>query len=160
MKLDKKDLQIIQLLEENGRTQLTDLAKAVGLSIDSTHKRLKKLIANKTIFIKALVDPKAIGYELIANVQIKLNNISEDELNKFIAYLKSHQNVIELISILGDYDITCVIIAKNTEELDTISREIRNKFKLVIADWHSVINLKVHKFEEYDLDGLFKRIKS
>ena len=156
MELDKRDRQLIGLLQENGRAQLTDLAKALGLSIDSTHKRLKKLIANKAIFIKALVYPKAIGYDLIANVQIKLNNISEEELTKFIAYLKSHPNVIELLSILGDYDITCVFIAKNTEELETTYREVRYKFKSLIADWRSVINLKLHKFEEYDLEGLFK----
>lgn len=159
-KLDKRDRQLIGLLQTNGRAQLTDLAKALGLSIDSTHKRLKKLIANKVIFIRALVDPAALGYGLIANVQIKLNNISEEELTKFIAYLKSHPNVIELFSILGDYDITCVFIARTTEELETIYREVRYKFKTMIADWHSVINLKMHKFEEYDLDGLFKEPKA
>ncbi len=154
--LDNRDKQLIMLLQENGRAQLTDLAKALGLSIDSTHKRLKKLIANGTVYIKALVDPKAIGHELVATVQIKLNNISEEELTKFIAYLRAHPNVIELISILGDYDITCVIIAKTTNQLEMIYREIRHRFRNLIADWHSVINLKVHKFEEYDVTELLK----
>ncbi len=40
---------------------------------------------------------------------------------------------------------------QNTEELEIISREIRQKFKDLIADWKSVINLKVHKFEEYNI---------
>jgi DNA-binding Lrp family transcriptional regulator len=159
MELDGRDQKLIGLLQENGRAQLTALAKALNLSIDSTHKRLKRLIANKVIYIRAQVAPKTIGFDLIANVQIKLSNVSDEELNRFIAYLRSHPNVTELISILGDYDITCVFIAKNTEQLETIYREVRHKFKDLIVDWHSVINLKIHKFEEYALSELMKAAK-
>jgi len=45
MTLDKRDQQLIDQLQKNGREALTKLAKDVGLSIDSTHKRLKKLLA-------------------------------------------------------------------------------------------------------------------
>ena len=152
MALDKKDMLLLEVLQKNGRESLTNIARTLNLSIDSTHKRLKKLhklgvISRFGIFI----NPKALGYELVANVQIKLNNVSEEELEKFISFLKSHNNVIELISTLGDYDITCVIIAKNTEELEFTFRYIRQKFRNLISDWSSVINLKVHKFEEYKL---------
>tara|TARA_Y100000310_G_C20643428_1_gene795243 strand:- start:342 stop:794 length:453 start_codon:yes stop_codon:yes gene_type:complete len=148
--MDKKDKQLLTLLQKNSRESLTKLSKSINLSIDSTHKRIKKLqekgvIGRFSIFI----DPKAMGYDLVANTQIKLKNISEKELNTFLAHLKAHNNVIELITTLGEYDITCVIIAKNTEELELISRQIRQRFKNLIADWKSVINLKVHKFEEY-----------
>ena len=148
--MDNKDRLLLELLQKNSRESLTSLAKALNLSIDSTHKRLKKLHDNGIITrFGIFIDPKAIGYDLVANVQIKLQNISEEELNKFISYLKAHKNVIELITILGDYDITCVLIAKDTQELEFISRHIRQKFKDLIADWRSVINLVVHKFEEY-----------
>jgi len=150
MGLDQKNKHLLELLQDNGRASLTDLSKALGLSIDATHKRLKKLHAGGIIAkFGIFINPKALGYDLVANVQIKLQNISEDELDKFILFLKNHKQVIELITVLGDYDLTCVIIAPNTEELERISREIRQKFKSLIADWRSVINLKVHKFEEY-----------
>ena len=154
MNLDNKDKQLLTLLQENSRSSLTELSKALNLSIDSTHKRLKKLIKEEIVYFHALIDPKKIGYDLIVNIQIKLNNISEEELTKLINFLKNHPRVIELISILGDYDLTCVIIAKNTIELEELSREIRQKFKNIIADWRTVINLKIHKFEEYDLKNL------
>ena len=150
VKLDKRDKQLLMLLQKNGRESLTKLARALNLSIDSTHKRLKKLHASGAISkFGIFIDPKVLGYDLVVNVQIKLHNISEIELDKFISYLKNHENVIELISTLGDYDLTCVIIAENTEQLEEISRKIRQDFKDLIADWKSVINLKVHKFEEY-----------
>ena len=139
-----------ELLIKQGREQFKSLAKSIGLSIDSTKKRIEKLKKFEIIDrFSIFINPKQLGYDLIANIQIKLQNISEDELNKFLVYLKSHDNVIELITTLGEYDLTCVIIAKNTNELEEISRNIRQKFRNLIADWKSVINLKVHKFKEY-----------
>ncbi|RJQ17969.1 Lrp/AsnC family transcriptional regulator [Candidatus Woesearchaeota archaeon] len=148
--MDVKDKKLLAMLQVNGRISLTELAKTVNLSIDSTHKRLKKLQENGIIAkFGIFIDPKSLGYELVANIQIKLHNISEEQLDKFLGFLREHDNIIELITTLGDYDITCVIIAKNTEELELLSRKIRQEFKELIADWKSVINLKVHKFEEY-----------
>ncbi len=152
--MDNKDKKLLNILQDNGRESLTNLAKALNLSIDSTHKRMKKLVNNGIAHHRTLVDPKKIGYDLVANVQIKLHNIGELELKKFISHLKSHPRIVELISIIGDYDLTCVIIAKNSEDLEEVSRKIRHEFKELIADWKVVINLKVYKFEEYDMMGL------
>ncbi len=150
MALDNKDKLLLEILQRNGRESLTNIAKAVKLSIDSTHKRIKKLHENGIIAkFGIFINPKALGYDLVANIQVKLQNITEEELNKFISFLTHHKNVIELISILGEYDLTIVIIAKNTEEYELISRNIRQQYKNLIADWKSVVNLKVYKFEEY-----------
>lgn len=150
IKIDSKDKILLDELQKNSRESLTNLAKKVKLSIDSTNKRIKRLhetgvISQFSIFI----DSRKLGYDLIANVQIKLNNISEEELNKFIYHLKAHNNVIDIITLLGDYDVTAVIIAENASEFEEISRTIRQKFRNIIADWHSVINLKCYKLEEY-----------
>lgn len=148
--MDAKDKKLLELLQKNGRESLTNLSKAVKLSIDATNKRIKKLHEAGIIHrFGIFINPKAMGYDLVATVQIKLNNISEEELNRLISYLKAHKNVIELITLLGEYDVACVLIAKNTEEMDSLFREIRQKFKSLIAGWRSEINLKVHKFEEY-----------
>jgi len=153
--MDKKDKKLLELLQQNSRLSLTTLAKAVNLSIDSTHKRMKKLQAEGIIARYGIfVDPKALGYELVVNAQIKLHNTSEEEYARLISYLKAHPNVTEVISVLGDFDLTCVFIAKDTASYESISREVRSKFKTIITDWKSVINLKVHKFEEYDMERL------
>ncbi|MDI6737633.1 MAG: Lrp/AsnC family transcriptional regulator [Nanoarchaeota archaeon] len=148
--MDSKDKHLLLLLQKNSREQLKILAKQIGLSIDSTKKRIEKLRKNGIISkFGAFIEPKSAGYGFIANVQIKLHNISEEELAKFTSYLKAHKNVTTLITTLGDFDITCVLIAKNTQEMDSLFREIRHRFKNIIADWKSVINLNVYKFEEY-----------
>lgn len=147
--LDEKDKKILEALQYDSRKTLKKIAKEIGLSIDSTHKRLKKLREGGILYLRGLVDPRKIGFPLTTDVCIKLQNIKEEEYNKLIGYLKNHQRVTSLFSVMGDYDLICVIMTKNAHELEKISREIRQKFSNLIADWKSLFVVKVHKFEEY-----------
>tara|TARA_Y100000310_G_C20439538_1_gene695390 strand:+ start:374 stop:859 length:486 start_codon:yes stop_codon:yes gene_type:complete len=149
--LDEKDKKILMLLQEDGRMQLTVIARKVNLSIDSVHKRIKEMKRKEIFHTGIFIDPRNIGYPLVADVKIKLMNISDIEKKKFIDYLVGHPRIIDLLSIMGDYDLTCVIVAKDTNELDEVSMEIRQKYRELIADWKAVLVLKTHKFEYYDL---------
>ncbi|MFA6888089.1 MAG: Lrp/AsnC family transcriptional regulator [Candidatus Woesearchaeota archaeon] len=154
MELDKKDRKILNLLQKDSRMMLKDIAKAVNLSIDSTHKRMKKM-QNEGIYRSTiLIDPIKIGYPLVVDIKIKLKDIDDEKLTTLMNYLKAHPNVIELFFASGDYDITAPIIARNYDELNEISLEIRKKFKDIISDWKSALNLKVYKFEEYNMEKL------
>ncbi|MDP3916936.1 MAG: Lrp/AsnC family transcriptional regulator [Nanoarchaeota archaeon] len=153
--MDKKDKKLLMLLQESGRESLTKLSKKINLSIDSTHKRLKKLINSGIINrFGIFIDPKALNYDLVVDVKIKLHNVTDQELRSIINHLVAHPHCIELISISGDFDLTCVLIAKNSKHLNQISYEIRQKFKGIIADWKTSFNLEVYKFEWYDVERL------
>ena len=149
--IDEKDKEIMMLLQKDGRMSLTEIAKKVRLSIDSVHNRMKAMQAKNVYYPGIFVEPRAIGYPLLADVKIKLKNMSEESRDKLIKYLIGHHNVIDLLGIMGDYDLTCVLIAKDGEELEKISTEIRQKFRDLIGEWKSVLILKTYKFEQYDL---------
>ncbi len=148
--MDKKDKQLLTLLQENGRERLKFLGQKIGLSIDSTKKRIEKLkkggiISKFGIFI----DPKAMGYDVVTDNKIKLSNVTNQDRKNFIAYLSELPQCIELIAISGDYDFTCVLIAESTSSFNELMYQIREKFKHIISDWKSSFNLKVYKFEKY-----------
>jgi Lrp/AsnC family transcriptional regulator for asnA, asnC and gidA len=147
--LDEKDKQILEILQQNSREKLTVIARKVGLSIDSVHKRIKKLVNSGILYFQALIDPRKVGFPFILSVNVKLHNIKEEEFNAFISYLKAHPRVIELFTMAGDYDIAFVVIARSAEELESLQLEIRQKFSKIISDWKSALTLKVYKFEEY-----------
>lgn len=149
--LDDKDRKILMVLQENGREQLTTIAKKVGLSIDSTHKRIKEMQRKEIFKSTILIDPRTIGFPLIADIKIKLKNVSEEQREKFITYLKNHPRCIELLAVMGDFDFTCVLIAKDSNELESLSTVIRQKHKEIIDEWRGILVLKTYKFEEYDL---------
>lgn len=149
--LDEKDREILMILQENSRESLTSIAKQINLSIDAVNKRIKEMQSKGIFTFGISINPRVIGFPLVADIKIKLQNITEQEKNSFINYLKSHPRVIDLLSVMGEYDITCVLIAKDTNELDSISTEIRQKHSRIIADWKGMLILNTYKFEYYDL---------
>lgn len=149
--LDDKDKKILMALQENGRMHLKDISKKAGLTIDTTHKRIKEMIKKGVFKSTILIDPRIIGYPLIADIKIKIKNVSQQEREKFILYLQNHPRCIELLSLMGDFDFTCVLIAKDSNELESLSTEIRQKYKSLIDEWKGNLVLKTYKFEEYDL---------
>ena len=149
--LDEKDKQILRILQKNSREQLTSIAKQVKLSIDSVHKRIKEMMRKDIFKPTILIEPRVIGYPLIADIKIKLKNISQEQREKFIHYLKNYPRCIELFAVMGDYDFTCVLIAKDSNELEKLSTEIRQKHKELIDEWKGMLVLKTYKFEEYAL---------
>ncbi|HUS50780.1 MAG TPA: Lrp/AsnC family transcriptional regulator [Candidatus Paceibacterota bacterium] len=150
--LDEKDKKILMLLQKDGRMQLTEISKKVNLSIDSVHKRIKEMQKKEIFFTGIFIDPRKIGFPLLADIKIKLKNISKEEREKFIEYLINHKRCIDLLAIMGDYDFTCVLIAKDSNDLEEISTEIRQKFKELILEWKGMLILKTYKFEYYDLE--------
>ena len=49
MKIDQKDIQIIEILKSNARLTTKDIAKKVKLPITTVHNRIKKLEINNII---------------------------------------------------------------------------------------------------------------
>ena len=150
--LDEKDKQILRELQRDGRVSLTSLAKKLDVAIDTVKARIERMKKTKILHVGAFIEPRIIGYPLVADVKIKLNNNSQEQTEAFISFLRSHARVIDLLSLMGDYDFTCALIAKSTEDLDKVSQEIRQKFKGIIADWRGFLILKTYKFEEYTLN--------
>ncbi|MEK6959743.1 MAG: Lrp/AsnC family transcriptional regulator [Nanoarchaeota archaeon] len=154
MNLDAKDREILNLLQEDGRMSLTKIAKKIDLSIDSTHKRIKKMQKEEVFFSTILVDPRKIGYPLAMDVKVKLKSIETESHKRFIAYLCEHPNVISVFAVAGDYDLSIPIIAKSHTDLNDVTMKIREKFKDLIADWRTALNLDVYKYESYNMKRL------
>jgi Lrp/AsnC family transcriptional regulator, leucine-responsive regulatory protein len=156
-KIDGKDIVILKILQENGRESLTNIAKQIDVSVDTANARIRKLAKSGVIDRTGIfIDPGALGFPIVADVKIRLHNVNDENFPRFMNYLVSHPNVIELITVHGDFDITCVLIARDTGELESISLAIRKKFGPLIAEWKGAINLKIYKFEHYDVAKLLK----
>ncbi|HDQ15585.1 MAG TPA: AsnC family transcriptional regulator [Bacteroidetes bacterium] len=149
--IDDKDIKIINLLVQNARIKLTKLSKKIGLSIDSTRKRLKKLEDNEVI-LRYTVQPASelLGWPLGIYVHIKYKNASRKRLHEFIDYCCKSNEIVDVISTIGAYDLFLVILAKDMEyAADDFKAELREKFGDVIADWSEMMTAKLHKVEEY-----------
>lgn len=151
-RIDKKDRKILKILAKNSRETLVKISREIGMSVDATRMRIKKMVDSGVITgFTILRSYKKLGYPLKASILVKLRNISKEKLNKFINSLKAHPRVIVLNSIAGDFDVEITIIAKSSSDLDKFSRKIRTKFSEMIVDWKVNIITESHKVEEFKL---------
>jgi len=151
MKLDQKNCTILNILQKNCRTSLTNIAKETGLSIDSVKKRIQRMIKEDIFDPKIQIRPRNFGFNNIVEVKIKLQDADSVLIKEFIEYLKENKHVAEVISISGEWDFTIVIISRDALHLGRITGEIRDKFHGVIKDWVESLTTCVYKFEEYDM---------
>ncbi len=123
--LDERDIQILKLLQENGRVTASEISKTVDLSIPAISERIKKL--NERELIKgycAVLDHKKAGLDLTAFVFI----VSEhsDHYQNFIKKATASPAVLECHSIIGSGSHILKVRAQNSQALEDLLYEIQN----------------------------------
>ena len=154
--LDEKNCMILNILQKNCRASLTEIAETVNLSVDSVKKRIHKMLADGIFVPKIQLRPRVFGFKNIVDIKVKVHNYEEKDLKEFIEFLKNHPAVAELIALSGEWDFTLVILAKDHQDLGTVTDEIRNKFGRIILEWSESLTTRAHKFETYDMLALKK----
>jgi Lrp/AsnC family leucine-responsive transcriptional regulator len=105
MKLDKTDRRILDVLQRDGRISVTDLAERVGLSPTPCARRVRQL--EETGLIQgyaAIVDPKRAGQTIQAIVQIKLEQHSDEIVERFRRTLIDRPEVLACYTMTGEMD--------------------------------------------------------
>src|SRR3954471_2869626 len=103
MKLDKTDRRILDVLQKDGRISVTDLAEQVGLSPTPCARRVKQLEAGGLIQgYAALVDPRKLGRSIQAIVQIKLEQHSDEIVERFRRTLIDRPEVLACYTMTGE----------------------------------------------------------
>jgi DNA-binding Lrp family transcriptional regulator len=103
LKLDEKDLTILEILTKDGRTSLTHLAEAISASVPTARARLEKLQKAGVISqIVAQVNPNVLSdyFSFIASF-----NTEESERENILATVRDDMDIKELFEALGDRSI-------------------------------------------------------
>jgi DNA-binding Lrp family transcriptional regulator len=114
MKLDKIDLNILKLLQQNSKITNLELSKQIGLSPAPTLERVKKLETSGIIgSYHAKVDADKIGLKVRTFVLVSLAWQKENALENFIDKLQTIDEVTECYIITGDADFLLKIICRD-----------------------------------------------
>ncbi len=71
--IDDIDLKIIQLLMDDGRIPCTEIARIIGnITERSVRYRVDRLIKDKVIKVCGIVNPKSVGYVVVADVMLEV----------------------------------------------------------------------------------------
>ncbi|MGI9515273.1 MAG: Lrp/AsnC ligand binding domain-containing protein [Anderseniella sp.] len=105
MPIDTHDIKMLDVLQSHGRISVSDLARQINLSSTPCAQRLRKLEMNGYISgYKAVVDPHALGLDLLVFIQVTLKETDEATLRSFNAAIGRVKNVLECHMVGGDFD--------------------------------------------------------
>lgn len=120
-KLDKIDLKILKILQQNSKITNLELSKKIGLSPAPTLERVKKLEQSEIISsYHAKVDPASIGLMVQTYVLVNLAWPKENALDNFLKKIHKIDEVTECYIITGDADFLVKIVCKDISSYEKL----------------------------------------
>lgn len=102
--LDKTDLKILHVLQENGRLSNVELSERVALSPSPCLRRLKQLEDSGIIRrYAALLEPQAVQLDLQVMIHVSTDKAPESRA-QFEAAVKSWPEVLACLALTGEAD--------------------------------------------------------
>ena len=114
--LDKNDLAILRLLQQNARITVKEISQKIHLSTTPVHERIKRL--EQTGVIKqyaTLVDHAKVKKGLMVICYVSLKEHSKNAGLKFIKTINELNEVIECYNISGEFDFMLKVVEENMD---------------------------------------------
>lgn len=115
--MDEIDSEIIRSLVKNSRITLSQMSKEIDVPDATISNRLKKLEETVIKQYTLILDPEKIGLILTAIIIIQTESEKHENVEIELSKL---EEVSEVYSISGEYDILIKVWAHSIEELNKI----------------------------------------
>ncbi len=121
VKIDKIDLQILKILQEEGRITNLELSNKIGLSPAPTLERVRKLERNSYIdSYHAVVNEKVLGIGIQAFIQVSLTRQLDNAINSFQDKIAEIDEVVEVYQVTGSFDYQIKVMVQDIQSLDKL----------------------------------------
>ncbi|WP_316227006.1 Lrp/AsnC family transcriptional regulator [Bradyrhizobium sp. SZCCHNS3052] len=123
--IDSFDLRILAALQDDGRLTNQELADIAGLSASQCSRRRMRLEQDGVIAgYRAQLASQALGFELIAFIQITLATHSPDNAQKFRALVNRVDDIQEAYALTGDSDYLLKVVLRDLNSLSDIVNNV------------------------------------
>jgi len=120
--MDDIDRKLLKLLQQNGRAQYAELAKAVSLSVPSVRERILKLESSGIIKgYTCALDYEKIGYGVAAVILVELSGNGSDVKDE----LAQIPTILSCKSLAGRQDLILEVRLAETKQLLELSERLR-----------------------------------
>lgn len=145
-KLNKRDVDLLYLLDINGRMPYSQLAKKTRMSKQLVKYRINRL--EKEGFIKgyyAMIDASKLGYTIF-RLYLKFRNVIPNKKNDIIKYLKKQKNVWAVVKLAGNWDLALGIAVKDIYEYYNLWENIMKLYLPDISDYKVAIYSPIYHY--------------
>lgn len=114
---DQTDLRILDCLQKDSKMKMKQIAAHIGMTITPTYERIKKMERQGIIEKYTIqVDPKSLGYDLVAYCSVTLKEHSQQNIQQFENGVQKLNQVLECSHMSGDFDYLLKIVVKDMKD--------------------------------------------
>lgn len=153
MNMDKKDIDILKLLQRDAKLTTAEIADKVNLSPSPCWRRINQFEKDGLIKSKVhLLDAEKLGMEMVVFTSVNLRSTTLDSLEQFEAAVTQFPEVVECYTMTGVMDYMLKVVTKNIRYYELF---VRGKLAQIsnIREFHSHVSVtKIKDTTELPLD--------
>jgi len=120
--LDRTDIAILGLLQNNARLSVKEIASEVGLAPSSTHERIRRMWDVGVLRgCHVEVDPRALGIGLEALFMIELSKHKRGTVDRFMDDIAGVPEVRFAFLVTGRHDVVVHVVVRDTQHLKDLA---------------------------------------
>lgn len=132
MAIDKKDREILRLLQTDASISINDLAAAVNLTPTPCWRRVQKLQADGVIQKQVVIcNASKLNLGLTTFVTIRTSQHSEVWMKKFVDGATSIPEIVEIYRLSGDADYLLKIVVPDISSYDSVYKRLIRSVELL-----------------------------
>ncbi len=121
--MDKTDVKILHILQQDGRKPIKEIAQEVFLSSPAVSARIERLEREGIITgYRAEVDMEKLGYYITAFVDVAMEPSKKP---RFYSYIEKVPNVLECSCVTGEHTMHIKTAFHTTADLDEFVMELQ-----------------------------------
>jgi len=123
---------------EDGRMPAAEIARRVGgnLSERVVRYRIERMVAEKVIQIRPIVNPKVFGYTIVADVFLE---VESDSIQEVACKAAKYDCVSYVACSIGETDVSVQVYARDTAEVYRFVTEVIGKIPGVRKTTTSIV---------------------
>ncbi len=135
--IDKIDYNIVTLLMEDGRMSASEIARRLGDVTERTVRyRIERMVEEGLMRISAVVDPRALGFDTIADVFLE---VESDLIANVAEKVARFENVSYVAYSIGETDVSVQVVARDAIEVYRFVTEVIRKIPGVRKTTTSIV---------------------
>jgi Lrp/AsnC family transcriptional regulator for asnA, asnC and gidA len=121
MEIDRTSQRIIAILQRDGRTPNTVIARAVGISESAVRARIQTLVSSGALHIIGLTDPANLGFGVMALIGVQASN----DLNRIAELVSTWPETTYVVISAGSFDLLIELVCTDNNDLLQVVERIR-----------------------------------
>ena len=144
--LDKRDLQILRLLQSEALLSTGELADRCALSKTAVWRRIKALEEQGVLGERiALLDARKLGFKLTVFALVRTSQHSDEWFRRFSQAVTDTPEIVEVYRMSGEVDYLLRVVVKDIDDYDRVYKQLIKRVDF--ADISSTFVMELLKAE-------------